>query len=83
MAGLIVAVAFGAAVLIAFAVFGGPLVFAAVPVVLFAVGWAAVQLIQRKQRATQAQSFRAEASAEKTDFTARDRQTTVPDDQGG
>ena len=83
MAGLIVVLAFAAAVLIALAVFGGPLVFAAIPVVLFAFGFAATQLIQRKQRATQAQSFRAEASAEKTDFTARDRQTTVQDSQGG
>ncbi len=83
MAGLIVVLAFAAAVLIAFAVFGGPLVLAVIPIVLFAVGLIVVQLLQRKQRATQAQSFRAEASAEKTDFTARDRQTTVSDSQGG
>ncbi len=83
MAGLIVVLAFAAAVAIALAVFGGPLVFAAIPLFLFAVGFAGAQLLQRRQRATQARSFRAEASAEKTSFTARDRQTTVSDDQGG
>ncbi len=83
MAGLIVAIAFAAAVLISLAVFGGPLVFAGIPVVLFAVFFTVSQLIQRKQRATQARSFRAEASAQKTDFSARDRQTTVQDSQGG
>lgn len=73
----IVIVAFVAAVLIGFSfvmgapVFGVPIVI----VVLLLMGAAHVR--RRAERASDVREFRRQAKAEKTEFTERDRQTTV------
>lgn len=62
---------------IALAVFGGPLVLAAIPILVAGGVLVSVQVYQRRQTAQDISKFRDEADSDKTDFTARDRETQV------
>jgi uncharacterized membrane protein len=55
-------------------VVGAP--YLAIPIVLIAIGvLAAMQFRRRTERAHEMETFREQASTEKTDFTARDKET--------
>jgi membrane protein implicated in regulation of membrane protease activity len=75
VAGAIVVIALVAAVGIALAVFGGPLVLAIVPLVIGAAVLAGLEVYRRRETAQSMSQFRREADSEGTEFTARDRET--------
>jgi membrane protein implicated in regulation of membrane protease activity len=75
VAAVIVVIAIIAAVGIALAVFGGPLVLAIVPLVIGAAVLAVLEVYRRRETAQSMSQFRREADSGGTDFTARDRET--------
>ena len=72
-----VVIVVAAAVGIGLAVFGGPLVLAVIPLLLGGGVLAGLQLYRRREAAQGMSKFRHEAEPDKTDFTARDRETQV------
>jgi hypothetical protein len=77
VAGPVVVISFVAAIAIALAVVGGPVVLAVIPLVLGVGVLAFLEIYRRRQTAQSMSKFRHEADPEKTDFTARDRETQV------
>ena len=75
MAGTLAVVAFALAVAIAIIVIGGPLVFAILPILIGAGVIAFLEVARRRQAAQGMDKFREEAKPQKTEFTARDRET--------
>ncbi len=64
-------------VAIAIIVIGGPLVFAILPILIGGAVIAFLEIARRRQAAQSMDKFREEAKTEKTEFTARDRETLV------
>jgi len=75
VAGTLVIAAFVLAVAVAIIVIGGPLVLAIVPIVIAVAVIAFLEVARRRQSAQGMQKFREEAQTQKTDFTARDRES--------
>lgn len=75
MVGPVAVIAFAAAVGIALAVFGGPLVLVIIPLVIGGGALAFLEVYRRKEATQGMSQLRQEAEPEKTEFTARDRET--------
>ena len=73
----VIAIAFVFAVIVGFSfVLGAPIV--GVPFLLLAIGaFGAGDVLRRQRRARNIKRFRAQAAAQRTDFTAQDRRTQV------
>lgn len=66
---------FAAAIGAALVVLGGPVVLAIVPILIAGGVMTFLQIYRRREVAQGMSKFREEADTEKTDFTARDRET--------
>ena len=75
MAGALSIVAFATAVAVIIIVFGRPAVLAILPILIAGGVLAFLQIARRRDEAQSMQKFREEAKTEKTEFTARDRET--------
>jgi len=75
VAGILVTIAFALAVAVAVVVIGGPLVFAILPLLIGGGVIAFLEIARRRQTAQSMGKFREEAKTQKTEFTARDRET--------
>ena len=75
MAGTLTIGAFGIAIAMIIIVFGGPAVLAIIPILIAGGVLAFLQVYRRREETQGMRKFREEASTEKTEFTARDRET--------
>ncbi len=72
-----VIIAFAVAVAAILIVFGGPAVVAILPILIGGGVLAFLEVYRRREAAQGMSKFREEADPQKTDFTARDRETQV------
>lgn len=75
--GGIIVFVFAAAIAIALVVFGGPVAAAIIPLLVAGGVMTFLRIYRRREAAQGMSKFREEADTEKTDFTARDRETQV------